>query len=697
MAYENLKTAIMQTIKNNNNQEITGDLLQSTLLSMINNIENSGYAFKGYITSDGDAEFNGGPSFYITVVSEPSNKSDCPGVYAIFENFTVLLAIHKQFLGLCEPRAYLDPQTGEKLSIQDIFFVSGFIEIDYTNTICKISSKLLTGSTNAGVAFYDENKQFLSCTGAGKKIDVTITDNRVKYFRVCGRYTEDVFVSYYQKVSTSDFSNSRTIGSIADFSSGNTPSIDNNAYCYRSVYNKYRVPTKIRIKTVDDTIPVNIHLYCEDTNSIIKTKTAYSIDNVIEINDVSSFFDYDFRNSESNIYILFQSTRNIYYKVSNSNLIGYVVDKHITNFDNLSLSIEVKELFDSNINSLLPISKLDIKSKYKNYEYNEFSEDDIFILQNINSREVNLKVGATYHIKRPIILLTGTRINGNGATLVLENDECVFKVTKTSIAGEDSKNVVISGVKFDGNDSPDNSITYDSLKSNNFEDLAKVKSGIVCNISEANLVINCCEFKKFKGSGVYDSFSHAGNYKDRIKILGCNFNSCTFGIYLGVRSEYNIISNNTISYNNSVGIFCAGGNNFFSCNHVEFNKIGLVISGRLKNNDSHGSVSCCSFNHNRNFGIVVTDISNGYTFNGCHTFEGPIVINNSVGLAFVGCEFSCDIRSENIQPINGILISSSIFYKDNYGGTIENRDKISLKNNRYLDSADNSYINNDVL
>lgn len=38
MAYENLKSAIKQAIKNNNNQEITGSILQSTLLSMIDNI-----------------------------------------------------------------------------------------------------------------------------------------------------------------------------------------------------------------------------------------------------------------------------------------------------------------------------------------------------------------------------------------------------------------------------------------------------------------------------------------------------------------------------------------------------------------------------------------------------------------------------------------------------------------------------------
>ena len=48
MAYENLKAAIKQAIKQNDNQEITGDLLQSTLLSivdaMIEVVQESGVA-----------------------------------------------------------------------------------------------------------------------------------------------------------------------------------------------------------------------------------------------------------------------------------------------------------------------------------------------------------------------------------------------------------------------------------------------------------------------------------------------------------------------------------------------------------------------------------------------------------------------------------------------------------------------------
>lgn len=38
MAYENLKSAIKQVIKQNGNQEITGYILQNALLNMVDNI-----------------------------------------------------------------------------------------------------------------------------------------------------------------------------------------------------------------------------------------------------------------------------------------------------------------------------------------------------------------------------------------------------------------------------------------------------------------------------------------------------------------------------------------------------------------------------------------------------------------------------------------------------------------------------------
>lgn len=49
MAYENLKAAIKQVIKQNGNQEITGNLLQSTLLNIVNTL-GADYKFLGFAT-----------------------------------------------------------------------------------------------------------------------------------------------------------------------------------------------------------------------------------------------------------------------------------------------------------------------------------------------------------------------------------------------------------------------------------------------------------------------------------------------------------------------------------------------------------------------------------------------------------------------------------------------------------------------
>lgn len=64
MAYENLKNSIKQTIKQNSNQEITGDILQSTLLSLVNTV-GEGATFVGVATPTTDPGTSEGDVFYI--------------------------------------------------------------------------------------------------------------------------------------------------------------------------------------------------------------------------------------------------------------------------------------------------------------------------------------------------------------------------------------------------------------------------------------------------------------------------------------------------------------------------------------------------------------------------------------------------------------------------------------------------------
>ncbi len=67
--YKNLKEAIKQAIKQNGNQEITGQLLQSTLLNIVETIGNSNVVFKGVINPASTPEASETPVFYINEIS----------------------------------------------------------------------------------------------------------------------------------------------------------------------------------------------------------------------------------------------------------------------------------------------------------------------------------------------------------------------------------------------------------------------------------------------------------------------------------------------------------------------------------------------------------------------------------------------------------------------------------------------------
>lgn len=77
MAYENLKNTIKQVIKQNGNQEITGSILQSTLLNIVNTI-GKGVTFAGIAIPTTNPGVPDGPVFYIA--SEPGNYVNFPNL-----------------------------------------------------------------------------------------------------------------------------------------------------------------------------------------------------------------------------------------------------------------------------------------------------------------------------------------------------------------------------------------------------------------------------------------------------------------------------------------------------------------------------------------------------------------------------------------------------------------------------------------
>lgn len=74
--YATLKAAIQAAIKQNGNNEITGNLLQAQLLSIINSL-GSGYQFMGVATPSTNPGMPDGKIFYIGFL---------PGTYTYFDN-----------------------------------------------------------------------------------------------------------------------------------------------------------------------------------------------------------------------------------------------------------------------------------------------------------------------------------------------------------------------------------------------------------------------------------------------------------------------------------------------------------------------------------------------------------------------------------------------------------------------------------
>lgn len=127
--------------------------------------------------------------------------------------------------------------------------------------------------------------------------------------------------------------------------------------------------------------------------------------------------------------------------------------------------------------------------------------------------------------------------------------------------------------------------------------------------------------------------------------------------------------------------------------HFDANGIGCIVSGTSNNNDSHGSISCSSFNHNKVCGICIIDVNNGYTFSGCHVFDGGIKMTNSKGFLYTGGIISGQIINDSPRTNSLNMIQSNILISA-YNLSIDNYTNLDLKNNRLIDGSDSSAFNN---
>lgn len=333
-------------------------------------------------------------------------------------------------------------------------------------------------------------------------------------------------------------------------------------------------------------------------------------------------------------------------------------------------------------NSIIPLQRdvLDLKRSIMATPTTDLQE-----LVN-QTRDVRLGPGV-WEISTTLSIPNNTKITGiRGATIIKLTGDA------TSIINFDatSKDISIDNITFQGK-AP---VTRTPLTPSDIKN--RVGAGTDCGIYATghakNIHIRNCEFLDFSLAGIRLFRTHTGVYNRTFKITDCVFTASFYGLLSDVRSEYHTVTGCTFAYN-TVGCFIAGGNNFMGVCHFEANSVGCVISGTLADNDSHGSIIGSSFNHNLNYSLCAIDINNGFTFSGCHCFDGNILLDNAKGFVFTGGEIACAIEQLNINTaIN--MIHSSLFFKTYGGGTITDKSKLSLMGNRFIDGSDSGSINN---
>lgn len=351
-------------------------------------------------------------------------------------------------------------------------------------------------------------------------------------------------------------------------------------------------------------------------------------------------------------------------------------------------SVLVEEITNAYVsNAALSISQLeyDVRPKI----------DD---LQSYINKGGDVFIPAGTYTAHNLRIPNGTHLHGiEGATIIqLTNGQTnIITLTNTS------SDIAIEGITFLGNSTSQSSSSWSSAST-----IAQLRNrtgeGTTCGIYASGFAkkihIKNCIFQLFDLAGIRLYQTHeASKYFYKWKITDCHFTNNWYGLLSDVRSEYHTIMG--CSFNsNQVGAFVAGGNNTFTECRFEANGTGFVVSGTAGNNDSHGSAGTCSFNHNVGFGIAVIDINNGYSFTGCHVFDGTgIVISNSIGFCYVGGMVACKIIIDTERNAGYNMFADNIFTTTYSGGTIDgNHSRLSMHGNRFIAQNDCTAINNNV-
>lgn len=205
--YNNLKTAIQSVIKANGNQEITGDILQNALLSMINSL-GAGYQFMGVATPETNPSTPDQKVFYIA--NGKGTYANFGGINVSQNEFALLLysdnwqketvyskVIPSIYMGdnLLNIHGYIH-RTGV-VEIAEDYRCSDFILYDGHSNITILDG--YAGPSSNLISFYDQTEKFISGINNATNLSLSKDDipDGTRYFRISSRLEESETLKLY--------------------------------------------------------------------------------------------------------------------------------------------------------------------------------------------------------------------------------------------------------------------------------------------------------------------------------------------------------------------------------------------------------------------------------------------------------------------------------------------------------------------
>ena len=186
----------------------------------------------------------------------------------------------------------------------------------------------------------------------------------------------------------------------------------------------------------------------------------------------------------------------------------------------------------------------------------------------------------------------------------------------------------------------------------------------------------------FTGGGIT---CHDTGYSVRsaLNVSDCHLYNCGAGVNISHFSEYHRFTNIHCSAN-LYGCINNGGNNMFLNCGFSGNVTGFLIdnSRGQSNNNSHGSVIGCTFNHtnhNEGIGIHLLGAGHGHVFSGCQVFFSQTVLENCSGIIFDSMNYGSKVPF-HIKGGSGIVFSNSMFLNPPDPIDIQDNDLVRFEN-----------------